>query len=655
MIRKALVLFVLCGYVMPSTAYQAVNGQPPTEFLNNSATPAATNAVLIFLDDTEKEEIYSITSGFLAAFTQEAAPIIVSTSLINNIRSTVQPSEKDPLKLFATAKELYQKETPTAQEKAIIKGIIASTIQFDEQAANKWIIKKINDYLYLLLPNDYLLSKNITPDKVQQFSSANTVTDTEKALGLKVNHLTTVETKSIADPINSPEVADYFIDALNDIFVTTKEYPNQAMIPNMSVFIHGHGFLRTEICDLSLNQFKIFLSFLEKIQTKLLIYKSCYAASTNTSLIYQDATAGAQATYSFPIITIALTDTPTRTNSIALMLKQGVMQPYIATDYSCFVAAITASDMIEYSKAIRCIEPTLLESNIPQIRYPGLPWFSILDYDIVASIGGIMAKTRTQPLNIATFFAKQGKRAAPYATLLYAHDIPFELIIDTKMPTTAANDPSLATTGNCYVPIFVSMIPGRAVHTLKKISSSCNTALDIMANFYLEELYYPKLFSIDELTAPFSAQMSKALSTDAPSGTLTNVMVSIAKGTCTTYFTYQGTVYIAFGCAQEDDEDFGPEQLPAVANEKQRAAYESLLKKYGKHGTLKQLEPEHTYLTTETAAAIQQAQEKKIATLKQQAASTRKPLQKKCTVYKRQSKKRALAKARFCQRTRTYR
>ncbi|MCC7415066.1 MAG: hypothetical protein IT346_03170, partial [Epsilonproteobacteria bacterium] len=522
--------------------------------------------------------------------------------------------------------------------------------------ARKWIIKKINPCLYLFLPKKYLLSKKISPEQVQQLLPDEApLTDTEKSLSLKVNHLLTTSATTIDSCAIEHTSADYFIDALNKIFISRREYGSRTTAPSLSIFITGHGLTNYAVCHLPLDQFRLFLSFLETTPLRLLIYSSCYAAGLNTKRIYQDVAAAVQKTYSFPIITIALTDAATRTPLVTVMLERDGLKPDVAGDFDCLVQELSRPEIIDYRKAIQCIEPMVRESNISQIRYPGLPWFSILDYDIVASIGGIMAKTRTQPLNIATFFAKQGKRAAPYATLLYAHDIPFELIIDTKMPTTAANDPSLATTGNCYVPIFVSMIPGRAVHTLKKISSSCNTALDIMANFYLEELYYPKLFSIDELTAPFSAQMSKALSTDAPSGTLTNVMVSIAKGTCTTYFTYQGTVYIAFGCAQEDDEDFGPEQLPAVANEKQRAAYESLLKKYGKHGTLKQLEPEHTYLTTETAAAIQQAQEKKIATLKQQAASTRKPLQKKCTVYKRQSKKRALAKARFCQRTRTYR
>src|SRR4029078_7029332 len=140
--------------------------------------------------------------------------------------------------------------------------------------------------------------------------------------------------------------------------------------------------------------------------------------------------------------------------------------------YDCFVKKITDFDPIPYHETIECLIPasTLYQprvydaahykygpQNIPQIRYPGLPWFSVFDNSIVASIGTVMAKTRTAPLDIATFFARQGQQQAdPLALLLYAQDIPFQLIIDTKIAKDFTKTGKITFTlqkkiGDCYV------------------------------------------------------------------------------------------------------------------------------------------------------------------------------------------------------------
>lgn len=653
MMRRLLSLLLLTGYAAQFKASQPMANATPVDTKIEADTAITTNqssnnanAVLIFLDDQEKDELFSITNSFLAAFIQEAGPIIVSASLINNIRSAKIPDEKNPDVLFAMMKALVSTDNKTSQEKELLKSIIASPINFDSESTHKWTIKKINDFLYLLLPKKYLYKKNISPENVHVFAPQSQITTTEHMLGLKVNHLETVIVKTIKGPDKEPAFADYFIDSLNKIFVMTKEYTNQMSIPSLSVFIHGHGLLKSAICNLSLEQFTIFLSFLEKLQTRFLAYQSCYAAGVNTSLMYKDARAGAQETYSFPIITIALTDTPTLVPGVGVQFEDGIMKPYVQPNYDCFVQAITQPDLIQYSDAIQCIKPVLYEQNIPQIRYPGLPWFSILDYETVASIGSVMAKSRTAPLDITKFFAKQGKPSEPHALLLYARDIPFELIINTKMPAAPQGiEQNLLPkeSETCYVPTIISMIPGAVVHFIKKISSSCNTAHDILANFYIDGLWYRKLFIIDEITAPFSARMSKALHDEtATSGTLANVLIDVAPQAYTKYFTYKGNVYISHGHAEESNDDTDEEIMPVRANDEQAATYSSLLTKNSKQTVLakaQQLRPET--VMPEAFSAIRVAQEKKIESLKAPIATpvAQGALVKQNTVTKRSGKR----------------
>jgi hypothetical protein len=166
-------------------------------------------------------------------------------------------------------------------------------------------------------------------------------------------------------------------------------------------------------------------------------------------------------------------------------------------------------------------------ANTPQIRYPGLPWFSILNYEAMAPIGSLMAATRTTPLDIANFFAKGGKLAEPYAVLLYAQEIPFELIVDTKKE------------GECYMPTFVSMIPGNAVHSIKKISSTCTTAHEILQGFYVRSLVGHKIFIIDEIQAPFFPIGATTNGT-----TITKAVVDINEDQYIVYFTYDNTILV---------------------------------------------------------------------------------------------------------------
>lgn len=572
MMRRLVVVVLFSCYMIQLPAIQAID--------NDS------NAVLIFLDDSEKGRIGAITQDFLSAFIKKTAPIIVSASIVKYFREANEPQDKNPKTLHQTAQRILHTNSTniTHKDNQTLKDIFNFALQFDRDITQNWIIKKINESLYLLLPNAYLQSKEIIGTSAQAFSNDNRLTETEKKLGLKINHMETVDVNSIAAPLRpSP-----FEDSLETIFIKTRGYSQQDIIPSLVILMTGHGALKREICGLSIRGFKIFLSFLTGVSTKLLVYGSCYAAGTNTQLIYHDTNSNEAITYNFPIIAMALTDTITEAATISTDLEHGKIKVISTHDYSCFIKKVTSPEVVNYNDAIQCINYKNL-IDVPQIRYPGLPWFSILNTTDVVSIGSIMAKARTSPLPIATFFAKQGQPAHPLGILLYAQEIPFEVIVNTTIKeedlTSDAFRKFFQTlhtyfkgkrVETCYVPRFVSMIPGDMSHYIKKISSSCNTADDILQAFYLESLASFKTFVIGTIAAPFSQKMKQLLHGTTTPELLSNVVVncipndfSPAHNAYHIYFMYNNTVYFA-----------EKNNTPAKATAAQQEYYASLLQEH---------------------------------------------------------------------------
>jgi hypothetical protein len=467
------------------------------------------NGLLIFLDDLESDtapyvmhRIGVASHTFLGAFLQQAGPIIVSASILDNVKEYEKPKEQDPLKLIERQIAIVQKFPHIDDNEAKeIKSIFLAAISFNKTTAQAWIIKKINDALYLLLPKQYLQSRNVSETEVQAFISADdeSVTSVEQQLGLKVNHMETVmDIDTIKKPLPEPPFATYFIPALwnterqtSSIFVTNQEYYRykQNTIPTWSILINGHGTLGGTIVGLWLEDFKQFLSFLQKsIHTKLLYYVSCYAAGINHRILYEDAQSRIDKTYPFAIITQALTDAPVTGVFIVPQEVQGQLQALSYIQYEIFLNKILSTEIINYYEIANYLNLEKFSiGGLPQIRFPGLAWFSVIDEQKVCSIGSILAKTRTSPLNIETFFARQGKSANPLGILLYAQDIPFELLINTKLE-------------NGLPPTMISMIPGNALHRIKKISSTVHDIDELLFSFTRIPMLAPeKVFIIDEV------------------------------------------------------------------------------------------------------------------------------------------------------------
>ncbi|MGC2310324.1 MAG: hypothetical protein WA432_01730 [Candidatus Babeliaceae bacterium] len=392
--------------------------------------------------------------------------------------------------------------------------------------------------------------------------------------------------ENINKPVPEPAFADYFMEAVWDkinnrsnLFVTNNEYKEKSgSILPWAIFINGHGVINTTIADITLQKFKDFLVFLEnKIKTKLLIYTSCYAAGINSEIIYRsekgiiDTT---YTTYSFAIITTVLTDVTTAIGeAVTLEIDQGTLKIKTAVPFDQYLKEVTSSDIIDYLKIAEFFKistfylETLGLGSLAQIKFPQLPWFSVLDNTKVVSIGSILAKTRTKPLDIATFFTKKAS-VPPIGILLYTENVPFELIINTK---GLADGP----------PDIISMIPGNATHLIKKISSTLHS-LDSILNSLLgiTGLIPQKLFIIDEITGKFSGTALTSLNklTGIVSDVLLtcqNIVIKLTQEKNSIYFSYKDSVYKTINALT----DKNPAQRADV-NEIQE--YEELLKQYGK-------------------------------------------------------------------------
>ena len=334
----------------------------------------------------------------------------------------------------------------------------------------------------------------------------------------------------------------------------------------------------------------------------MFLYDSCYAAGVETENLYKDVEAAINRTYSFAIITSAITDVPTRAHVIDAYLEKGKLIIRTVADYASFLQQVTTSETIDFSKVVPLIVDVV--ANIPQIKFPSLPWFSVLDRNKVVSIGSILAKTRTRPLDIATFFApKKGMKANPLGILLYAQDIPFELIINTPF----------------HHPKIISMIPGDTIHHIKKISSTNAAINDILNGFFIDAALH-KIFIIEEITGLFTKKYIRTmfegeklslgfleninLDSWKKEVTLQNLVLDLTEKENHIYFTYKNKVYFVSGKPSNDN--------PAIRADTQALEnYNAILKELNEplECEIEAVEKRsvHEYITPENIAKIQEA------------------------------------------------
>ncbi len=443
--KGALFSSLFCFFIATFAAKIHLTDNPKYEFIPRG--------ILIFLDDSEERgKNDAIHGSFTTAVKHITGPLIVSARVISNAKDDI----KEQLKSY--------------------------------------IIKEINpNRLYLFLPKVFLTSIGINPDQVHEYDKSK-ISDAELLLGLKINHMQTVNIDSIGTTPYRYDHASYFINSLIDIqieddpdyghkyiptgtssiFCTKPDYKDKNLpIPSWAIYISGHGSMHNKIVYLSLDDFKKFLNFLENnINTKLLVYSSCYASGVNAENIYGSQKKFLAKTYQFPIITEALTDSPI------------YFTPANQT-FGDFLREIT-KEVIDYKEAmlrLRTIPFSETFTTASQIKLPGVEWFSVMKVDeFIAQIGSILAQTRdpNKPLYIVKFF-----KSEPHAILLYTEIIPFELIINSKK-----------------MGAIISMIPGDVTHKIKEISSDKHNPNEIIQWFMsIYKLDPLKIFFIEKIGA----------------------------------------------------------------------------------------------------------------------------------------------------------
>lgn len=400
---KLLLLLILWG----SVYLVANNGDSEPNLTEFSQPTYHPQGIIIIIDrqnvdyeeaQSEKfDKIGTLTSEVLyALLNNEKTPILVSKSLLTAfIRWYLWQSDKNlKTKVFNLKKSL--------------------------------IIKEYEDF-YLLVKNDWEQQGNI---------------------GFRLAHLKD-STWGNAATFNPPKQINNtpIKDILENIFVNKNEFKQDTspIIPYWMVYVSGHG-QADVVAGLSLNEFKQFTNFLKnQINTKILIYGSCYAGGLNKLKAFQDIYREGllkeqallyQESFPFPIIMLSITDSPIFTNiafpfaypiapfNYDFLFKQLAQSSNNIPDY---YAIIKESNFLTSPEKDPTGKLDIILNNFPQIRLPNTEWFSVAalndikthkDYIVISKVE---AQTRRKalivPNNIASVF-------------IYSPTIPFNITVE---------------------------------------------------------------------------------------------------------------------------------------------------------------------------------------------------------------------------------
>lgn len=255
---------------------------------NNMETEKKFGALCIFLDDTETNMLGAVSWGFLKALYHKACPIIVTQSLMNNIL-TCRSLNRGTL-ILKYAWDLFKSRKNASVIHPALQKIISSDITFHDR---DWIIKKIGEFGYLLIPKQYSNYSGLNLEPFQVVTSQN-ILDIQYVAKDQNQDVSAYEEKFLSSLSGQDNQSDY-IFLKNSI--------------KWTIFIQGHGRQEREdrrrIAGLSFEGYKKFLQAMEHVGCRLLISDSCYGGGVNARLVYGDNT------YPYDIILHGIGDTVT--------------------------------------------------------------------------------------------------------------------------------------------------------------------------------------------------------------------------------------------------------------------------------------------------------------------------------------------------------
>lgn len=330
----------------------------------------ATRTLLFFIDDNEKSWPEALSNYFMHALMQKAGPIVVSTSLYNNIffsnynlyELQKNPAYKDTILSYIAARKklaqytMPQKTGPLNYIKDIVSkinlflrlwliiikigiknpfdiatlksGLILAEFDFDP---SEWRVFAINEQMRLMIPAHYYnaYAREATKHRCSideiaglKISTLKPVPDDEFVYFIQTkdgmpdrNHQAIISSHQSREQTHGHFNPSTYCNKqlLETLFITNNEYNNKKtpihLRARWGLYVMGHGSIDQAIVGLPLPTFIDILNFFNNsINTKFLTYNSCFAAGTNEKTIYGTLYKDTLRV-PFPVITTALTDT----------------------------------------------------------------------------------------------------------------------------------------------------------------------------------------------------------------------------------------------------------------------------------------------------------------------------------------------------------
>lgn len=366
-----------------------------------------------------------------------------------------------------------------------------------------WSIYRKNGF-YLLLPKEYIA---------------------EYTYGFKLDNLEKVNNPQDVSSNYLESQSPYpFVNALFDFFLIYEDFPNQIMPYSWNIVFSGHGgclYKETNnnkivkwigepcIADLNVQDFKNVLEFFQsKLNTHLFHYSSCSAGGNHIDLAFKNAS---DKIYNFAIICDCLTDCASY-SKWKTMLPSTEKKFLTANDlyYESLEKTwkLTTKSTYEWYKFFSAISKIdfigdqVIESNehLPKIL-SYITYSAICNTSLLRRPGSnnFYPITSADTLKIDDLFIREAKEKTieenivlqGLRVLLLESDY-----INSVLKLDAA--PSIR---------FISIIPGNAMHYIKKIVSEDH--LDLPKAFWQAEYQeYNKTFLIDQCIFPHSKTSS---------------------------------------------------------------------------------------------------------------------------------------------------
>jgi hypothetical protein len=410
---------------------------------------------------------------FLGSLQQEGLIIILDRN-----DSELRSDNKDSVAITLNFSNALQAEVPLLVSQSVVINALRKDYLKEgseaQRAILKKVIKEIDDF-YLFIPQEKLetLRKPLNLDQLKDVSFS--------SLSLYWGQLFAKAHGIVPrDLLLKPLVARApLVSILKRLMTVSSEVA-------WTIYIVGHGSMRSGIiANLPTQQFKDLLDFCQQhIRTKLFIYSSCYAGGTNLTKAYQDTESGVVKTYTFPIIVMSITESPTMAtinDNYKKLYGTLLKETDILPDY---YTILKDAGFIKY------------QESMPQIRMPGSGWFTVeglnvkqknKDYMIISKT---QALTRQKPLEIKAVSRAEGEpRRVIY---VYTPVIPFSITVDDMFSSE--------------LPYFCFMLPGVTQYRFKHINADTATL-----GFVVEMLggiarLTPRSYQIyiDELTCLFN-------------------------------------------------------------------------------------------------------------------------------------------------------